>query len=537
MNAEGEEGVGEDRRGRRIGWLAHPLPWLLAQALVLWWRCAEAGLLVAERVPDSSGYLNLANLSLDSKRWLEQVLGTTRTYGYPLFLKIAGWASPEHAAVPAAHLVCYIVAILLSWHAFSRYSGRPWLAFWVVTPLFYAGVLSMAGRIQADFLGAAAALASLGLLLWLARRPESVALWSALTASVALTYHVRPAYLFLLPLVPLLGVALRWLLPEERRLRWRWAVGLVLAMVLPFLAYSSLRWAVMGHFGLVSFGGYNLAGVVTPLLDEELIAELPEEDQELGRLVLEKRREIGLETVSWDTPVEHWHGQYNRSVWSAAVPASRQQVRQRWLGQEAAEAFEVRHRKRLKRKAALEGREPTAEERAQWREERRRRRAQRQIRRAQRAREVAALNQGLNQLSRSILPLRPMLYGRWVVGGFFVGVAKAWSDPWVRWPAYGLLATGLAVGGLGVAGRRRTRRRKSPPKELRPFFARLRWTWRSAAMALVAVGYFAAGLGLVVLVEVPFDRYLIALTLLLPGALLAALVEPWLGPAVRTRGV
>lgn len=524
VSSGGAEGVEENRHGRRwerLGWWAQPLPWLLAQAAVLWWRCAEAGLLVAERVPDSGGYLNLAKLPLGANQWLEKVLGATRTYGYPLFLKVVGWGSPDHEAVPVAHLVCYILAILLFWYGFRRFSGRPWLSFWAVTPLFYAEVLSMLGRISADFLAAATAVASLGLLFWLARRPGHGLLWLALVGAVTFTYHVRPAYLYLLPLVPLLGVGLRWLRPEERRLRWRWGLGLVVAIALPFLAYSSLRWVVMEHFGLVSFGGYNLAGVATPLLDETLIAELPEADRELAQVVLEKRREVGLETVTWGTPIRQWHAQYNRSVWSTAVPAGRQELRRRWIGEEAALEFEQRHEERVERKSRLEGRQPTAEERAQWREARQSRQARREVRRTQRAREIASLNHSLNRLSRSILQQRPLLYCKWVFGGFGVGVAKAWQAQWVSRPAFALLGLGIGVAALAL-------RRRRGPKPQGALAGRLRWTWRSGALALMAAGYFAAGLGLVVLVEVPFDRYMIALTLFLPGALVAALAEPWI---------
>ncbi|MCB1056042.1 MAG: hypothetical protein KDD11_11110, partial [Acidobacteria bacterium] len=513
-------GFDSDRRRGWRGGLLHPLPWLLAQALVLVWRCAATGRLVAERVPDSGGYLSLAKLSLSSDRWLETVLGATRTYGYPLFLKVLGWGSPKLEAVPAAQLVGYLLALLLFWHGFHRYSGRPWLAFWAVTPLFYADVLSSVARIQADFLAASAALASLGLLLWLARSPRSPVLWGALTVAVVFSYHVRPAYLYLLALIPVLGLVLRWLLPEERRLRWRWGLGLGLAMALPFLAYSSLRWEVLGHFGLVSFGGYNLAGVATPLLDETLIADLPEGQRRLARVILEYRGELGLDRVTWETPLRRWQSQYNRSIWLAAVPAARQEVRR--IGPEPETTEEVRLRREvlLKRKARADGRQLTADERAELREERQRRRMLREARRTDRTDEAAALNRNLSELSRSILERRPLLYAKWVLGGFGTGTGKAWKSRWVHWPGSALLLLGAAAGGLHLRYRRRPE--EDPPPDRAALPGRLRWTWRSAAMAVVAAGYFAVGLGLVVLVEVPFDRYMVALTLLLPGALLTA---------------
>ncbi|MDY7092556.1 MAG: hypothetical protein SX243_06225 [Acidobacteriota bacterium] len=537
--AEGDTGRGGEKTAvvsawLRLGlrWFGHPMVWLLVLGVALGRRIAGAGLLVPRRVPDTSGYLALAQLSLDTPQWWEKLLGTTRTYGYPLFLKLTGWVAPDLTAVPGAHLLCYIFAIVVFWWGFSRYSGRPWLAFWAAMPLFYAELLSMVNRVQADALASASAVAGLGLLLGLARRPRSAALWLAVVAVVTYTYHVRPAYLFLLPLFPLLALALRRLLPGEGRWRWRWGMGLAVALVLPFLAFCSLRWVVMGHFGLVSFGGYNLAGLTTPLLDDELVAELPEGDRELAAAVLELRRKKGLETVGWDTPMEEWYRQYNASVWRVAVPAARQEARQEARRQTPDEAQRLdpreRERRRRELKALWKGRTLTPEERAEeraelrakWRGQRQaQRQAQRQeARRLERVRQVAEMNRALSHLARSILVQRPALYGKWLVGGVAEGLEKVWEIVWVRRSALALLVLAALAGGLRWL--------------FRPW---LRWSWRSSAVALVAVGYFAAGFALVVLVEVPIDRYMNALLPLLPSALVAALAEPVLGLLQKLR--
>ena len=88
-----------------------------------------------------------------------------------------------------------------------------------------------------------------------------------LASAVSAAYHIRPSYLFLVPLVPGLGLVLSrigdpacsWARRGifRRRLRRPCCV--------PLLGYCAARYFITGHFGLVSFAGYNLAGLASPV--------------------------------------------------------------------------------------------------------------------------------------------------------------------------------------------------------------------------------------------------------------------------------
>lgn len=128
------------------------------------------------------------------------------------------------------------------------------------------------------------------------------------------------------------------------------------------------------------------------------------------------------------------------------------------------------------------------------------------------ARHPVHVNEALTELSREVLRRRPRLYLEWMLGGFAVGVGKTFELAAVRWTALALLAAVIA----GALARRLRRRSAAPLPGL---------GWRGSALLVAAVLYAAASLGLVVLVEVPFDRYIVAGALLLPSASCAALFE------------
>lgn len=497
-------------------WLRHPLIWLLAQAAAVLWSLASSGSLVAERVADTGGYVALAE-----NPELRRLFHSTRTLGFPLFLRAVHWATPDYGAVPLAQLLVYLAMILLFWHGVRRYTGSPWLAFCAATPLFYAPILTAVGRLQADFLAAALALGSVALVFWLARYPAHPGLWAALVVAVTATYHVRPAYLYLLPLVPILALSLRRLVPEERRWRLRWTAGLAVALALPFIAYSGARWVVVGHFGLVSFGGYNTAGIATGLLDEELVAELPAEHRRLAEAILAKRHEEGLEQVTAATPIRRWHDLFNRYVWTVAIPAANELQRI-----EAREADLEAQGERARRRQEREARPRTAGE------PKPRRRGVREpgflVPAAPVERSPVAINRALSELAKEVLLRRPGLYLKWLSGGAGVAVGKTWALPWVRFPT--LLLALAAVWAGAFRWWRRSRREGAVAVGAA---GSRRWTWRSAGLMVAGLGYLGASLLLVILVEVPFDRYVDAMALLLPSALCGALAEWLLGRRAR----
>jgi hypothetical protein len=149
--------------------------------------------------------------------------------------------------------------------------------------------------IATDNLGESFAILTMGLLLLAASRPHGLLAWSGLTLSLFFTYQMRPAYQFLVILVPVLGLVLPGLGPRRvqwLRRRWRVSIGFVAASILPFLGWCTLRWVLVGHFGLVSFGGYALIYLTGPILTDDLVTKLPEEVRPLARAVLRDRERL-----------------------------------------------------------------------------------------------------------------------------------------------------------------------------------------------------------------------------------------------------
>jgi hypothetical protein len=152
-----------------------------------------------------------------------------------------------------------------------------------------------------------------------------------LTLSLFAAYQVRPAYLFLPLLTPVLGLLLAALVDQrrgEKRDRRRMGLALCAASILPLLAFCLFRWAVVGQFALVSFGGHNFAGLVGQFLGEEQVKELPDELRPLARAALERQRKVlpGEPVWSGENPLSYTEieSRWDRSTWEVYVPAAQQ---------------------------------------------------------------------------------------------------------------------------------------------------------------------------------------------------------------------
>jgi len=304
--------------------LHRPRFWLAVEMAAVAAVGGACGWFALERLPDSPTYVAAAEMPLG------EMLGCPRTIGYPLFLKAAALLSPELRLVPWLHLATLFGVVFFFDGSLRRFGAAPWVAFAASTALLAAAFQDAAVRILlADFLAMLAAVVTVGFLFRLAADPRRVATWAGLAVALAVTYHVRPAYLFLIPLVPILGVVLRWMATRRQgqRLAWlRLGTGLGAASIGPYVAYCSLRLVLVGHFGLVSFGGMSIVGIAAELIDEGMIRrELPPSMRPLAADIARRRAEMGLETVfrgGGVIRVRQWELQYNDNVWRAAVPAA-----------------------------------------------------------------------------------------------------------------------------------------------------------------------------------------------------------------------
>lgn len=436
-------------------------------------------LLTAAAAPDFTTTTNLDSRSYQSTlspQSLADTLQYTRTVGYPIFLRTILELTGSYGPVAYVQLLVYLLAVVGFGRAAELAWGSKWLALAAASPLFYARVIhDYADDVMPDTLAAAFAVAALASLLWwLARRQSWLAL-AVVGLFVFLAYQVRPAYLFLLALVPLLGLALALrrtgLAAWKEGLRRTFLV-LVLTAWLPFLAWSGFRWAVAGHFGLVSFGGINLIGITGSMLSPAVIRGLPASDQPLARAILAGRREQGL-AFRGAYHNGRWVEEYNQNIWTIAFKAA-----------------ETLYRR------------PDQTMRQFW----------------------VDANRRFTRLSFAVIRARPRLYLRWIYDSLDVARIRIAGDRTIRWPAIVLLAS-FACRLLWVLGRRLWRRRPEPGLPGRLF--------ASLDLALLAGSYLAASLLLIVAVEPPVNRYIFAAALFLPSALCAAAVELWLPRSPR----
>ena len=297
--------------------LGHPMVILAALALVSLGMSYAAHGFAPQATVDSDGYLNF---DWSSPR---AVLTSTRTFGYPLFLLAVRSISTDPRAVPIAHWLAGVLAAGIFYQGLVLAGYRKGTALWATsTLLFTRAMLKFAPWVLADSLASSLSIAAAGFFLGTLAPQGRWSMWIGLTLTTFLAYQTRPAYLFLVPLWPVVALWLDgWLLRRsQQRQTVRRALWYVSASILPFLLFGLLRFVVIGHFGIVSFEGYNLIGVVGQFLDEQTAKELPDELRPLAELMLERRQQRS----DAEPPSDFYAMQrmYNVTAWELAVPAA-----------------------------------------------------------------------------------------------------------------------------------------------------------------------------------------------------------------------
>lgn len=447
-----------------------PTFWLTLQALALYgWLIATPGFF-AKTYVDTKTYLTTFD-----KGFLA-ALSHIRTLGYPSFVQITRLPNGDLDHVVHAQTLAYLAAVVFFGWAAGKYLSSAWRGFVVAAPLLYSQLLAeFCTALLTETLAAGLAIATAGFLLWLTAEPGRRAAWVGLTVFLFTTYQVRPALLFLLALVPLLGALLHLLRHREpgstaALLRTTGALGV--AALLPFFAWSVFRGLVVGHFGLVSFGGTNLVGITANMLSEQSILELPPARRELASTMLQRRRELGLPT---DGAYSYrlWFRDYNHNVFKAGLKGARSLYK-----------------------------ETNREEKYQvW------------------------INSEFSALSRALIRARPTLYARWVWDGMVYSIRGICREPPIKLPGLLVLAT-LPIA-LGVWLVRRWRRSLAPASETRSLLS------GSVGLMLIALGYALAGMLVIVLVEDPVARYRWSAQLFLPSALVLLFHDLWRGILIR----
>ena len=271
--------------------LKKPVFYFVLQVLGLAMALAFLGWFGPVSVGDTSDYVEFPFGSFT------EALRHPRTFGYPLFLQTGGILTPSYGAIPLLGLIVHVLSVYVFWRGLNRVFQSEWTSMLTASSLLYSNILFRYGNnLAADRLASSLAIATLGwLFLALFNDRRRYDYWCLLALGIFMTYQVRPAYLFLIPLMPTLGISLYWLVTPastHRRAWWALTLGLILVVAVPYLAYCSVRWAAVGSFSLVSFGGNNAAAVTCMFLSEDDVKTLPSDVQPLAGAVMERRKGV-----------------------------------------------------------------------------------------------------------------------------------------------------------------------------------------------------------------------------------------------------
>ncbi|MEK6257577.1 MAG: hypothetical protein AABP62_03065 [Planctomycetota bacterium] len=414
--------------------------------------------------PDTASYVEFSFGS-----WTES-LGRFRTPGYPLFLKVVGCVTPDYSAAPLLQFLAYCLGVILFHRGLRHVCPGEWRRVAISSSLLYANILhGYVDTLATDTLAAAGGIGVAGLLLGCQTGPARK--WPSLVAiglATFLTCLIRPAYLFLVVFVPLAGMLLSMIClgrTDTTLRQGRKALAELLPVTLvPLLAYCLLRWCVVGQFGLVSFGGYNLIGLSGQWLDEEVLPELPAASRPLAELALQRQRLVREQTpvpragdrMSYTT----LEMRYDETIWRVFQPA-------------AEELYGADHRR---------------------------------------------INTELRRLATALVWARPKLYVLWLAKSARQAVRITVSDL-VTNPVYLLLTITCVLAQIASTLSSSTARPQPETEQTNR-------EGPDGALLLLAVSYAAFNLLLVILVCPPLGRLSDAAAVLLPTILVSFLVRP-----------
>ena len=442
--------------------LQRPFFWLVAQGCLVLFMLWYLGKLTPVISSDTASYTNFPLHSLTA------ALSQIRAVGYPIFLSVANLLSSEQRAVPVLHFLVHCGAVSVFYVALRSLVQSRWIAVVVAGSMLYSSLLfRYVSVVTPDTLACSLAILNIACLFLVIQSPRKAVFWLGLMVSLFATYQMRPAYLFLVPVTPLLGAVLLWLRPQiDKQLLRRIMAGLVLVSVLPLLGFCCVRWHYVGHFGLVSFGGTQLIGITGQFLTEDLIPQLPEELQTLAQKAHEKKRDLidtpnserGLDPLAYST----MESNCDPAIYYVFIPAA-----QELYGDDS-----------------------------------------------------KSINDRLGQLATAILRAEPKLYALWLAKAFRQGIRKIVSEFVMNLFNFAIVCLLILVEGWYVFQRRSLQEDGSdhPLKQVSN-----RYFVPITILGVVAVVFAIFKLALVVLIVPPFDRYMDAAGLFLPAVAVAIL--------------
>ncbi len=436
---------------RRVAWVVLFLQ-MLAVGGVLW----TSGKFQPLIVPDSVLY---SEYPMDS---VAEALRNHRTPLYPLFLRAMRVVSNEFQVVPAAQYLLYCLAVAVFFRGLLAVDDGPIRSALIAGTLLYSNVLfHLVSEIGTDCLAATWAIATFGFVLMRLGGQAGFPTLLAIAVATFLTWLTRPAYLFLILLVPLVCVLGRRTTgpTSPASPRWRQGWDVLAATLLPLVAYCTLQWVVVGRFAVVSLGGYNLIGISGQFLDEDTLEKLPEHLKPLGQKALENRRRMAHKLALPEAnPLNYlrMESQYDDHLWRIFVPAAEDT-----LGKDSHDA----------------------------------------------------INTQLKEMATAIIRLRPKEYLIWLAKAFRRGVEKLVSEFVLNPVSLVIFLLTLSAMLVGVV--------RSFHGHEEPFLL----SRRTGLLFLIAVLFAFMKLGVVILVSMPIGRLTMPMGLFVPVVFTAFLAD------------
>lgn len=254
--------------------------WLLALTALSVLVLAVTGGFTPKIMPDTGGYLNVGSFPA--------ALAQTRVPLYGPLVELVD-SGGTFVLVPVLQTVFFFAVTWFLAFELRRFGLSGLAVLSVAAALLFSNSLLLTSRTVHPELPAI----TCGLLAFAgAVRLAGPALsrWAIVLVLVGagLAYLLRPSFLPLIFVLPVLYAGLRALRGERPFTAWTGAV--LVAAALPFLVVSSLRAVTVGDFNIVSFGGYQMSGMAVLMLSEPVVARLPERDRALGERLLAARQ-------------------------------------------------------------------------------------------------------------------------------------------------------------------------------------------------------------------------------------------------------
>lgn len=258
---------------------------LLGLQVILYFYMGSAGMLEFRIVNDSRSYLLFG---FDD---IETIFSQTRTFGYPLFLKIYAMIFGENLSfLPTIQFIVYQFSVLMLYWTFCHVGVKRGLAIAFSTPLVFALVgTTFSGTVLSELLGATSLLFVFSIYLC-ALHKKTLKWLFLLSIAVFLSYQVRPSNLFIIPLIPVVTLCFGVFKSSPRQATFILFTKMCLVVSIPFLINCGYRYAKFDSFSPVSFSGMNFIGIAASMINEGSLAKLPYDQRNLARLILSERQ-------------------------------------------------------------------------------------------------------------------------------------------------------------------------------------------------------------------------------------------------------